>query len=90
MTDYISREAFLEHIRKDPLFDLVERYGLTNVIEVFPAADVVEVVHGDWEIHAYGIDGEDVYCSVCGKGSNLPYWNYCPRCGAKMDGGDRP
>ena len=43
MTDYISREAFLEHIRKDPLFDLVERYGLSNVIEWFPAADVVEV-----------------------------------------------
>ena len=50
-----------------------------------PSADVVEVRYGEWEIHAYGLDGEDVYCSVCGNGSNLPYWHYCPNCGAKMD-----
>lgn len=112
MTDYISREAFLEHLRKDPLFDLVERYGVSGVIESFPAADVVEkekydrllenslivstalqeyqkadvapVVHGYWDS-----DGHTVACSNCHT-LNLHQraWEYCPYCGAKMDGGD--
>lgn len=41
MAEYIDREAFINHLQKDPLFELVERYGITHVIESFPAADVV-------------------------------------------------
>ena len=55
-------------------------------IEDYPAADVVERKRGEWKIAAFGIDGEDVYCSVCGIGGNLPYWNFCPVCGADMRG----
>ena len=53
-----------------------------------PAADVVAVVHGWWNA--------DENCSVCGENSTegldatkWDYWlpNYCPNCGAKMDGG---
>ena len=44
MAKYIDRDALLEHIKKDPLFDLVERYGISGVIESFPAADVRPVV----------------------------------------------
>ena len=43
MAEYIDRNALIEHIRKDPLFDLVEQYGLTSVLESFPAADVQPV-----------------------------------------------
>ena len=57
-----------------------------------PTVDAVEVVHGRW------IDGIGSYstanCSVCGW--KIPYTedyygylgktNYCPNCGAKMDG----
>ena len=55
-----------------------------------PTVDAVEVVHGRWE-NQHGIYS----CSVCGKsnpyevlGDNIWYWpcNYCPNCGAKMDG----
>lgn len=94
MTDYISREAFLEHIRKGPLFDLVEHYGLSNVIEWFPAADVVEVVHGEWLHRVNQMNDDDWACSNCGMYFCFEVGNpiangtyYCPNCGAKMDGG---
>lgn len=60
-----------------------------------PTADVVEVRHGKWEDRpnpqwkAYDIR----HCSKCGW--NIPKnnlrkkdlnWNYCPHCGARMDG----
>ena len=49
-----------------------------------PAADVATVVHGrkieDGDIGCFWL------CSLCGE--CLPYGaNYCPNCGAKMDGG---
>ena len=56
-----------------------------------PVADVALVVHGRWierqTPHAMG--GVSGKCSVCAKsvqylGNSL---NYCPNCGAKMDGG---
>lgn len=44
MPEYIDREAFVACLRNDPLFDLVDRYGIVSVIEAFPAADVRDVV----------------------------------------------
>lgn len=37
----IDADAFIERIKKDPLFPLVERYGLTGVIETQPTVDPV-------------------------------------------------
>lgn len=58
-----------------------------------PAADVAEVKHGEW-IHTvwakrwYGKDE----CGECGYHTDdridLSCFNYCPVCGAKMDGGN--
>lgn len=51
--------------------------------------NAVPVVHGEWE-------DDDILkesrCSACGEvsswfDSDIEYWNYCPYCGAKMDGG---
>lgn len=66
-----------------------------------PAADVVEVRHGRWmRTDAFP---HHVYCSVCsatyvpndrwqiwedGPGEGGLPRNYCPNCGAKMDGGE--
>ncbi len=44
MSDYISREALINKLRSDPLFDLVERYNVTGVINSIPASDVRPVV----------------------------------------------
>lgn len=53
------------------------------------SADVAPVVHGRWE----KCDNLKPKCSVCGE-YHLYAWsdyrkcNYCPNCGAKMDGGE--
>ena len=67
-----------------------------------PTVDAVEVVHAHWKFDPNGCDwGIGAYrCSYCGnKNSALPInedayvysyacSNYCPHCGAKMDGGN--
>ena len=98
MTDYIRREDALFALRK------AERGGsmtaLTRLerayaeIREMPAADVAEVVHGQW----YMLDdcaNAGVYCSDCGRRVHREEFaykklrsKYCPHCGAKMDGGD--
>lgn len=59
--------------------------AVASVFNTAPAADVAPVVHGrkieDGDIGCFWM------CSLCGE--CLPYGaNYCPHCGAKMDGGD--
>ena len=57
------------------------------------AADVVEVRHGRWD-EVYGSD--TIRCSCCRKRleayyvDGVPFFetDYCPHCGAKMDGGE--
>lgn len=49
-----------------------------------PTVDAVFVVHGKWEDAGFGL----VYkCSECGLSEDVRLSNYCPNCGAKMDGG---
>ena len=86
----IDADALLNRMRKDPLFDLVERYGVSGVINAEPTVDAVPVRHGKW------LCSDDMYetavCSVCNFDTGEPYecvkksWNFCPNCGAKMDG----
>ena len=71
-----------------------------RVILDAPAADVVPVRHGRW-ISLTECANEGVYCSICKKkvwksdyalcshkSRNKLRSDYCPNCGAKMDGGD--
>ena len=60
-------------------------------IKRMPTANVVEVKHGGWSRH-------NLKCSVCGKTNptvfldeysveyRAKFLDYCPHCGAKMDG----
>ena len=57
-----------------------------KIIENAPTADVVEVVHEEW----IPTGGETLFlrefrCNRC-KSRQLGNTNYCPNCGAKMDG----
>lgn len=60
-----------------------------------PAADVVPVVHGRWDDsgrYTFPSGSTAVRCTNCGcalteSEYRLNNWNYCPVCGAKMDGG---
>ena len=56
-------------------------------IEDAPAADVAPVVHGRWIPFHSDVAGDIQYCSACeiGFGAKM---DYCPHCGAKMDGGE--
>ena len=78
MSDYIDRQAYIAALNK------------------VPAADVAPVAHGLWtEIsgHIRLGNGErrewiKFWCSSCDASSNAPY-NFCPHCGARMDGGSK-
>ena len=52
-----------------------------------PQVDAVEVVHGRWINHYLNRYGHPCHCcSVCGFKASYQDKNYCPDCGAKMDG----
>ena len=64
--------------------------SLSEILDL-PTVDAVEVVHGKWIMGIDEGDYEYGTCSVCGYNEYnafcclLPH-NYCPNCGAKMDG----
>ena len=56
-------------------------------LEAFPTADVAPVRHGRWieiQTHNGCTPDYDCVCSICGE-SGIPVYNFCPKCGAKMD-----
>lgn len=75
-----------------------KEYGITAVsfaleriksyIQKLPAADVQEVKHGFWEEGK--VRGQfALICSKCKCDAGVTYdYDYCPNCGAKMDGKD--
>ena len=94
MDDYIRREKLIEHIEAH--FD-----GCDNCGEVMhcaldtPTADVVPVRHGHWLNWSDFFQRETdkrlklgVFCSACRMYADNKF-NYCPNCGAKMDGGNK-
>lgn len=40
----IDADALLNRMQEDPLFDLVERYGVSGVIEAEPTVDAVSII----------------------------------------------
>ena len=69
----------------------------SQYIEILPAADVAPVVHGLWEKEpssfwrwtpsgAVVVARTTYRCGLCGRGTAVKS-NYCPNCGARMDGG---
>ena len=66
-----------------------------EIVASSPAADVAPVVHGRWDDsgrYTFPSGSTAVRCTNCGcalteSEYHLNNWNYCPVCGAKMDGG---
>ena len=90
--EYIERGALLEDMTTTILpQDAQHLYlAMRGKVRNAPAADVVEVVHGEWVDPEDDDGGTTWYCSKCGIPAKTnwgtPYGNYCPNCGAKMDG----
>ena len=69
-------------------------------VDKIPAADVSPVRHGRWLHTEEPLGWKDVDCMECSAChdswiieedycfDDMPLWNYCPSCGAKMDGGE--
>lgn len=96
MAEYIEREALCKILEnwRDAHADVDDEQGcglLEDVIwevDAQPAADVAPVVHGYWRMrYRSGTPAGDGYVSTCCDLWNSRKTNYCPNCGAKMDGG---
>ena len=93
MVRYIDDEAFKRKlIDEKNFFPAI----VARALEEMPTADVVEVKHGEWIPVQYTYFGLKRY--ECSKCKDDEYWqkrylehkeNYCPNCGAKMDGGGK-
>ena len=59
----IDADALLNRMRKDPLFDLVERYGVSGVIEAEPTVDAVPVIRckdcKHWQYESCFVESEE-------------------------------
>ena len=96
MDEYIKRQTIMEFpIRKDHCDKEHANehfiFGIESVLEYvenLPAADVAPVRHGRWldSKHKIFSNTYDYVCSNCGCDYALAKYNYCPNCGAKMDG----
>lgn len=86
MAEYIKRETAVkaanEWVSEVCMAPVMRVSRLLDKLQKVPAADVAPVVHG----HRVDNGGSYARCSQCD--GVLPLCaNYCPNCGAKMDGG---
>ena len=87
MYEYIERKAI-----RDALYDAdaITMSGV-KILNQFPSADVAPVRHGRWVSVPHKLAR---VCSVCNRDEPYKFadidadvYDYCPNCGAKMDGG---
>lgn len=87
MAKYIERIDAIKAVNKQNAFTMT-RVALIDSLNSIPAADVAPVVHGRWRYCGFLQE-----CQACGEiysvhgGNSGKSWNFCPNCGAKMDGG---
>ena len=86
MPEYIEREAAIESIISEPQ-DAHYPHWYSVKIKSIPAVEVAPVRHGRWFPTKAPFMNECEDCSVCGYRTVWGHrYNYCPNCGAKMDG----
>lgn len=60
-------------------------WAILSAIDNAPTIELPERKRGRWEIYVISmLDGEGCRCSECGF-EGVPYWNFCPNCGAEME-----
>ena len=71
----------------------MDSLGVVRYLNTLPTVDFVQVVHGRWAGYHEADIGYDEYgvrCSNCNfevEDNEVDFiMNYCPNCGAKMDG----
>ena len=100
MSRLIDKDFILDGIKfifkdnKELITSSVARNAMIGLVERAKTVDAESVRHGHW-IKMDGYDGDEYYdCSECGMSwfleAGTPEDNemaYCPKCGAKLDGG---
>ena len=110
MKKYIDAEAFMDALYSiDPENDgsdgctiIAQNVDYTSadleaMVDGFPAADVMEIVHARWEYVAENSTGKIMICTACKQPYNpnkddvrlkraVENPNFCLFCGTKMDG----
>ena len=88
MAEYIEREAATTAAcnvlwqRNNPSTSV-----MAEALNSIPAADVAPVRHAKWGVEVGMNFFKERNCPVCKKRIESNFWNFCPNCGALMDGG---
>ena len=96
MAEYIARETAVRAVIAAKWVDGSDGAMAMEIVASPPAADVAQVVHWLWEREpasywrwtpsgAVAVTRTTYRCGLCGRGTAVKS-NYCPNCGAKMDG----
>ena len=97
MAEYIKKALVAREIRKllrvrESAVDIFQagfEYGVDRAwvkINKIPAADVAPVVHGRWIRQDESFTRFKCSNPECGAENYGGFENYCPNCGARMDG----
>ena len=86
MAEYIKRETAVRAVMAAKWVDGYDGAMAMEIVASPPAADVAPMVHGRWISFHSEAAGDIQYCSACEIGFDAKT-DYCPHCGAKMDGG---
>ena len=87
MAEYIDKQKAIDAVTVRNLHPGIVNALQSLIIEI-PAADVQPVRHGRWE------NSKASFGEMCSECKFIVWWdddgphkfNYCPNCGAKMDG----
>lgn len=92
----IDANLLVSDLAHSPDYSAAVFQKIAKIVHDSPTVDAVEVVHGEWTTIEDDWMMDTIYkCSVCKEefvtvdgtpAENL--WNYCPNCGALMDGGN--
>ena len=92
MSRYIDVDKAYEiakNYHKDFTQSIADLTSLREVLDDTPTADVGEIIHSEWRTATVRMNCIDVTCRNyhnTEKISVTNYFEYCPHCGAKMDG----
>ena len=85
MDEYIEREAAYKTIMGEPPDAHYPQWYADKILSI-PVADVAPVRHGRWVNDKQSKFKYRYNCSACNYRLIDKPCNYCPNCGAKMDG----
>lgn len=84
MAEYIDKEKAKNAL----IYDYA--YAAATLLDEVPVEDVAEVKHAHWAESEVTMNTKVVFCTNCFatyqfKTNDTDLFDYCPRCGAKMD-----